>query len=72
MLHKLVVDTPTEKSTTKFDNSMAYVAQIGWAPEKSPFSIDLRYTVAKLKASAVANAQDVNANVVGLYMSYFF
>jgi hypothetical protein len=71
---KLVVDLPsgTVNGTYKFDNSLAYVAQIGWAPEKSPFSIDLRYTMAKLKASGVANAQDVNGNVVGLYMSYFF
>ena len=69
---KLVVDIPTESSTTKFDNALAYVAQIGWAPEKSPFSIDLRYTIAKFKASGVANAKDINGNVVGLYMSYFF
>lgn len=71
---KLVVDLPsgTQNGTYKFDNSLAYVAQIGWAPEKSPFSIDLRYTVATFKASGVANAKDINGNVVGLYMSYFF
>ncbi len=69
---KLVVDTPTESSTTNYDNAIAYIAQIGWAPEKSPFSFDLRYTMAKYKPSGVANAQDVNGNVVGLYMGYFF
>ena len=71
---KLVVDIPgsIKNGTYKFDNAIAYVAQIGWAPEKSPFSIDLRYTMVKFKQSGVANAQDVNGNVVGLYMSYFF
>ena len=71
---KLVVDLPSGSlnGTYKFDNSLAYVAQIGWAPEKSPFSIDLRYTVATFKPSGVANAKDINGNVVGLYMSYFF
>lgn len=41
---KLVVDIPgsIKNGTYKFDNAIAYVAQIGWAPEKSPFSIDLR------------------------------
>lgn len=69
---KLVVDTPTASSTTKYDNALATVVQVGWAPEKSPFSIDLRYTLAKFKPSGVANASDINGNVVGLYMSYFF
>ena len=71
---KLVVDIPgnVKNGTYKFDNAIAYVAQIGWAPEKSPFSIDLRYTMVKFKQSGVANAQDINGNVVGLYMSYFF
>lgn len=45
---------------------------IGWALNKSPFSIDLRYTMANLKAIGVTNAKDINGNVVGLYMSYFF
>jgi hypothetical protein len=58
--------------TYKFDSVVAPVVQIGWAPEKLPFSIDLRYTMAKLKQSGVANAKDINGNTAGLYMSYFF
>lgn len=71
---KLVVDIPGSglNGTYKFDNSIGAIAQIGWAPEKSPFSFDLRYTMASFKASGVANAKDINGNVVGLYMSYFF
>lgn len=69
---KLVIDIPGAGSTIKYDNALGYIAQIGWAPEKSPFSIDLRYTVATFKPSGVANAKDINGNVVGLYMSYFF
>jgi len=69
---KLVIDIPGTSSTTKFDNAIGTVIQIGWAPEKAPYSIDLRYTMVKFKQSGVANATDVNGNVVGLYMSYFF
>jgi len=58
--------------TYKFDSVVAPVVQIGWAPEKLPFSIDLRYTMAKFKQSGIANAKDINGNVTGLYMSYFF
>lgn len=68
---KLVVDIPGTSTTYKFDNAVGTVVQIGWAPEKAPYSIDLRYTMAKLKQS-VANAKDINANVAGIYMSYFF
>jgi hypothetical protein len=58
--------------TYDYDNALGMIAQIGWAPEKAPFSIDLRYTAAKYKRSNVTNATEINGNVAGLYMSYFF
>jgi len=74
---KLVKDTPIGTSglpngTYKFDNAVGSVVQVGWAPEKLPFSIDLRYTTVNFKQSGVTNAKSINGNVTGLYMSYFF
>jgi hypothetical protein len=58
--------------TYKFDNAVGSVVQIGWAPEKLPFSIDLRHTTVNFKQSGVTNAKSINGNVTGLYMSFFF
>lgn len=71
---KLVVDISGSalNGTYKFDNSLGTVFQIGWAPEKSPFSIDLRYTAIKYKQSNIANPADISGNAVGLYMGYYF
>lgn len=69
---KLVIDIPGTSATYKFDNALGAVAQIGWAPEKSSFSIDLRYTVIKYKQSNIANPVDISGNAVGLYLGYYF
>ena len=71
---KVVVDVPGSSlnGTYKFDNAMGIVAQIGWAPVKSPFSIDLRYTGITYKQSNISNAKDTNANAIGVYASFFF
>lgn len=69
---KLAIDIPGTSATYKFDNAVGTVFQIGWAPEKNPYSIDLRYTAINYKQSNVTNAKDISGNSVGLYMSYFF
>lgn len=72
---KLVVDAlPGDplNGTYNFDNSSGTVAQIGWAPAKSSFSIDLRYTANKYKKSNLANAKEISGNVIGLYTNFFF
>lgn len=69
---KLVIDIPRTNATYKFDNALGTVVQIGWVPEKSPVSIDLRYTAIKYKQSNIANPADISGNAVGLYMGYYF
>ena len=71
---KLVIDVSGSLSngTYNFDNALGTVVQIGWAPKKYPFSIDLRYTAIKYKQSNVANPKDISGNSPGLYMSFFF
>lgn len=69
---KLVVAVPgyAGNGTYKFDNALGYVAQVGWAPSASPFSIDLRYTAVNFKPQG--GGTDVKASVVGLYASLYF
>jgi len=69
---KLVIDIPGTSTTTKYDNAIGSVAQIGWAPANSPFSIDLHYTAINYKPSNVVNAKSIYGNTFGLYMSFFF
>lgn len=57
--------------TYTFDNALGTVVQIGWAPRKAPFSIDLRYTAIKYKSAYLANGT-VSGNSVGLNLSAFF
>jgi hypothetical protein len=69
---KLVVDVPgyVGNGTYNFDNALGYVAQVGWAPSASPFSVDLRYTAVNFKPQG--GGTDVKASVVGLYASLYF
>jgi len=69
---KLVVDIPGTSQTYNFDNALGGIAQIGWAPAKMPFSVDLRYTSIKYKQSNVSNAREIGGNAFGLYAGYFF
>jgi len=71
---KLVINVPgsAANGTYNFDSALGTVAQIGWAPEKLPISIDLRYTAIKYKQSTIANPKNVSGNSVGMSMSFFF
>lgn len=70
---KLVVDLPSQKETTKYDNALGFVAQIGWAPTDKPypFSVDLRYTAIKYKENNTGNTNNIGGNVVGIYMNFY-
>jgi len=78
---KLAKDAPVgagtlANGTYKFGDAVGTIAQIGWAPAKSSFSIDLRYTAVQFKSpanyAALGLKKEYNGNVAGLYMSYFF
>jgi hypothetical protein len=71
---KLDVSVPNSSlnGVHEFDDAVGSVAQIGWAPAGSKYSVDLRYTTATFKVKGVANAKDINGNVAGLYASYYF
>lgn len=57
----------------KFKDAMGYVAQIGWAPAKSSYSVDLRYTTVKF-VPGYANPvkSEYSGSVAGLYASFYF
>lgn len=69
---KLVIDIPGTSSTTKYDNALGTVVQVGWAPAGSIYSIDLRYTAIKYKQNSPASTVEKNGNVAGIYMSLYF
>jgi len=52
---------------------MGYVVQVGWAPQKAPFSVDLRYTAVRFAPSNfVGSKSDFSGNVTGIYGSFYF
>lgn len=71
---KLVIDVPGSPTngTYNFDSAVGTIAQIGWAPAGSIYSIDLRYTAIKYKQNSPASGVEKNGNVVGLYASLYF
>ena len=57
----------------KFKDAMGYVAQIGWAPYKGKYSVDLRYTTVKfVPSNFVGTKSDFSGSVAGLYASFYF
>ena len=68
----------TSNGVYKFKDTTAGIFQIGWAPRDKIYSIDLRYTVAKLTpsnftaASFTGAKNEYSANVVGLVGSLNF
>jgi outer membrane biosynthesis protein TonB len=69
---QLSVSLPTSNYTDTYNNAIGYIAQIGWAPVREHYSIDLRYTSIKFQLSGVQDAPMVNGSVIGLYTSYRF
>ncbi len=74
MSPKLSVSIPGSllNGTYNFNNALGTIVQIGWAPRKAPFSIDVRYTAISYKLANVANPRSISGNSVGLNLSAFF
>lgn len=72
MRPQLRVNLPASSSTDKYNNAIGFIAQIGWAPVKEHYSVDLRYTSIKFQSSDVPGAPTVDGSVAGLYTSYRF
>jgi outer membrane protein W len=79
--YKQSIDGRTDNGGISFDDTLGLVAQIGWAPPAQKFSIDLRYTSIKYKASAakfgnvnynVSNVDKFDGSSVGFYTSIRF
>jgi hypothetical protein len=69
---QLSVSLPTSNYTDTYNNAIGFIAQVGWAPVREHYSIDLRYTSIQFQLSGVQDAPMVNGSVVGLYTSYRF
>ena len=69
---QLSVNVPASSYVDKYKNSIGLIAQIGWAPVKEHFSVDLRYTSIKFQGDNVQGPANVDGNVSGIYTSYRF
>lgn len=69
---QLSVNLPASSYTDTYNNAIGFIAQVGWAPVREHFSLDLRYTSVKFQLSDVPDAPMVDGSVVGLYASYRF
>lgn len=71
---KLSVNVPGSlmNGTYTFNPALGTVFQIGLAPRKMPFSLDLRYTAINYKQSGIANPKSISGNSVGINVSFFF
>lgn len=69
---QLSVNIPASSYTNRYDNAIGLIAQIGWAPVKGHYSIDLRYTSIKFQPSDVQGTPTVDGSVAGIYASYRF
>ena len=69
---QLSVNLPASSYTDSYNNAIGFIAQVGWAPVREHYSIDLRYTSIKFQLSGVQDAPMVDGSVAGLYASYRF
>lgn len=69
---QLSVNFPASSYVDKYNNAIGLIAQIGWAPVKEHFSVDLRYTSIKFQGDNVQGPANVDGNVFGIYTSYRF
>lgn len=69
---QLNVTLPASAYTDKYNNAIGLIAQIGWAPAREHYSIDLRYTSIKFELSDVQGAPMVDGSSAGIYTSYRF
>jgi len=69
---QLSVNVPASSYSDKYNNAIGFIAQIGWAPAREHYSVDLRYTSIKFSLTDVPGAPTVDGSVAGLYASYRF
>lgn len=69
---QLSVNLPASSYTDSYNNAIGFIAQVGWAPVREHYSVDLRYTSIKFQLSGVQDAPMVDGSVAGLYASYRF
>jgi hypothetical protein len=69
---QLSVNLPSSSYTSKYDNAIGLIAQIGWAPVGGHFNVDLRYTSIKFQQSDVPGAPTVDGSVAGIYTNFRF
>lgn len=69
---QLSVNIPGSSYVDKYNNAIGIIAQVGWAPVREHYSLDLRYTSIKFQLSNVQSAPAVDGSVIGLYAGYRF
>ena len=69
---QLKVSLPTASLSSKYNNAIGLIAQVGWMPVRKNYSIDLRYTAINYQLSGVPSAPRINGNVAGLYVTYYY
>ena len=69
---RLTVDVPNANYANYYDNAYETIVQFGWAPIGKPYTIEARYSSATYKQNDVANSQEANGNVLGIYTNYYF
>jgi hypothetical protein len=60
------------KFVAKLDSTIGTIVQIGWVPDKSRFSFDLRYLKNKYKESGVTNSPEYRGDSLGISTSLYF
>lgn len=69
---QLSVNTPATSYVDKYNNALGFIAQIGWAPVREHFSLDLRYTSIKFQGNGVIGPANADGSVTGIYTSFRF
>lgn len=69
---QLSVNVPGSSYVDKYNNALGLVAQIGWAPMKEHYSVDLRYTSIKFQGNNVVGPANVDGSVAGIFTSFRF
>ena len=69
---QLSVNVTGSSFVDKYNNTIGFIVQAGWAPVRQPISIDLRYTAINFQSDTVQGPTSVDGNVFGIYSSYRF
>ncbi len=67
---QLKVNTTNATSSTRYNNALGFIAQVGWQPAHSGYSIDLRYT--RISFQPTDGTPEVSGNVAGMFVNFLF